>query len=129
MGSLHADKALLDVVSEMAVRAATEDPDHRPMQLSELREVDIEISVLSELKPVVDARDIEIGRDGIYVVRGSLRGVLLPQVATDHGWNAEEFLVQACQRAGMTGQAWRESGTQTFRFSATVFSDRPGFVR
>ncbi|OPY79518.1 MAG: hypothetical protein A4E64_00414 [Syntrophorhabdus sp. PtaU1.Bin058] len=114
---------LYKAVSDMAVAAAIRDPRFRPVTKEELKEIHIEISVLSPLKNIDDPQEIEIGKHGLFIVRGDNQGLLLPQVATEYMWNREEFLKQTCLKAGLPPEAWREKGTKIYSFSAQIFSE------
>lgn len=124
IGHLRSEQELHITVQQMAIAAATEDPRFRPVSAAELEEVHIEISVLSPMIKVADVQEIEIGRDGLYIVSGFQSGVLLPQVATEWGWDREEFLQQVCRKAGLPRTAWK-TGATLYRFSAQVFDEQP----
>ena len=119
------DRPLGEVVRSVAVSAAVEDPRFPPVAPDELPELRIEISVLGEPSPLEprDPAQLVIGRDGLLVRRGSAVGVLLPQVATEHGLSPEAFLAAACRKAGLGARAWREPGTHVFTFEADVFGE------
>ena len=89
---------------------------------SELAELSIEVSLLGPLEPVSSSAEVEIGRHGLVIERGRRRGLLLPQVACEWGWDAETFLAQTCRKAGLPLDAWR-SGARIWRFEAEVFGD------
>ena len=112
-------------VKENAVAAAFSDPRFQPLETGELAKVRIEISVLSPLVPCAPD-EIRVGRDGLLVERGSSRGLLLPQVPTEYGWDSEVFLDHTCRKAGMEGGCWRDPATSISRFSAEVFSEETG---
>ncbi len=114
---------LADAVSQMTVSAASRDPRFPPVVAGELRDIHIEISVLSPLGEVKDVREIEIGKHGLFVVRGDRAGLLLPQVATENGWGRDEFLEQTCRKAGLQAAAWKDKDTAIYRFSAEIFSE------
>lgn len=121
IGRVTGDRPLGEVVRDVAVAAAGEDPRFPAVIPEELPGLRIEISVLSEparLEPV-DPRRIVIGRDGLLVRRGTATGVLLPQVATEHGLDAAAFLAAACRKAGVR----QEPGTEVFVFQAEVFGE------
>jgi AmmeMemoRadiSam system protein A len=123
LGRVPADRPLGEVVRNLAVAAASEDPRFPPMSLRELPHVRIEISVLStpvRLHPV-DPISIVIGRDGVIVRRSQTASVLLPQVAVERGWSPEQFLGAACAKAGLPALAWREPATEVMTFYADVF--------
>ncbi len=75
------------------------------------------------MKPVRTVSDIEVGKHGLYIVRADRSGLLLPQVAKEYGWGREEFLKQACNKAGLPADAWKEKDTQIYLFSAEVFRE------
>ena len=122
IGNLYARDPLWRTVREMAVGAATADPGSVPVTLTELRSLNIEISVIAPMRQLTPD-EVEIGACGLYVVRGPARGVLLPQVATDHGWTREQFLAEACAHAGLGPEEWKLDGTAIYGFAADVFSD------
>jgi AmmeMemoRadiSam system protein A len=122
VGVLRADEPLADAVSRMAVAAATQDDRFDPVGEAELGSLAIEISALSRLAPI-RPEEIELGRHGLVVRAGDKRGVLLPRVPVDHGWDRDSFLAQTCRKAGLSADAWTREGTQLQGFTATVFSD------
>jgi AmmeMemoRadiSam system protein A len=127
IGRIAGDRPLGDVVRNIAVSAAIDDPRFPAVAPEELPELRIEISVLGEPSPFEPAgsppRALVIGRDGLMVRRGSALGVLLPQVATEHGLGPEAFLAAACRKAGLGPHAWREPGTRVLTFQADVFGE------
>ena len=116
------DKRLVEVVEHCAVSAAVSDPRFPAVSVAEWPLIDLEISVLGPIEPVGDLAEIEIGRHGLIVERGSRRGLLLPQVAIEWRWNREEFAAHTCAKAGLPKDAWR-SGATLFKFEAEVFGD------
>jgi hypothetical protein len=120
---------LVDAVSEAAVSAVLRDPRFQPVSLEEMDSVAVEVSVLTPPEKIVvqspgEYRDhVRVGRDGLIVDRGSSRGLLLPQVAVDWGWSAEEFLTQCCIKAYLPPDSWLTPGTDVFRFSAIIFAE------
>jgi AmmeMemoRadiSam system protein A len=125
IGYLEADLPLADVVERCAVSAATADPRFPPLGRGELAAVEIEISVLGAFEPVTDVRDVEVGRHGLLMELGGRRGLLLPQVATEWGWDRETFLEHTCLKAGLPRDAWAK-GARVWRFEAEVFSEERG---
>jgi AmmeMemoRadiSam system protein A len=123
IGYIEAIKPLCQVVEEMAEAAAFRDPRFVPLTFDELKDLDIEISVLTPLKQVKDINEIEVGIHGIYIVRKGNSGLLLPQVATEYGWDRQTFLGQTCLKAGLDYNAWRDKDTKIYIFSADVFSE------
>jgi len=127
IGRVTGDLPLGEVVRSVAVSAAIEDPRFPAVEPTELPELRLEISVLGPPVPFDAARPdrggLVIGRDGLLVRRGGALGVLLPQVATEHGLDATAFLSAACRKAGLGPHAWREPGTQVSTFEADVFGE------
>ncbi|MDP2928213.1 MAG: AmmeMemoRadiSam system protein B [Candidatus Omnitrophota bacterium] len=125
IGNLVGSQPLYLTVRDMAIEAAVDDPRFPALSLSELKEVEIEISVLSPLEKVLSAEKIELGKHGVLVRRGNQSGVFLPQVATETGWSKEEFLNNLCaHKAGIAADAWKDKDTQLYIFSAEVFSEK-----
>jgi len=122
IGNFREDINIVNNVSAMACQAAFSDPRFGPVSKDELGMCDIEISVLSPMIKAC-AEDITVGRDGIYIIQGSDRGVLLPQVATEYEWDAETFLSQTCVKAGLPTDAWKDPETEILRFEAIVFNE------
>ncbi len=123
IGTFVGRRPLVQTVQEMAVSAAFGDPRFPPLGAEELAGVALEISVLSPLREIRDVGEIEVGRHGLYVTRGPRSGVLLPQVASEYGWDREEFLAHTCTKAGLPRDAWREPGTKIEVFEAQVFGE------
>ncbi len=117
-------ESLAEIVVRMAEAAASQDPRFPPLFPDELPEASIEISVLGPLVPVTRPEDIRIGRDGLVVERDGHRGLLLPQVAVEWGWDVQTFLAETCRKAGLPPTAWRE-GARVYRFEADVFGEAP----
>jgi len=124
IGHVEADKPLADVVASCAVSAAKSDPRFAPITSSELDALDVEISVLGEFEPVQSLADIAVGRHGLLIEDGWRRGLLLPQVATEWGWDAAQFVEQTCRKAGLPLDAWPSRGATLYRFEAEVFGER-----
>jgi AmmeMemoRadiSam system protein A len=128
IGIPEVSQPLGEIVVHCAGAAAFEDPRFPSITDADLEALDIQISVLTPLVPVRDVSQIEIGRHGLVVEQGWHRGLLLPQVATEHGWSPTEFLRQTCRKAGLPGDAWQR-GAQLWMFEAEVFSDRSELAR
>jgi AmmeMemoRadiSam system protein A len=94
------------------------------MKEDDLQNFALEISVLSPLKKIDSIEEIEVGIHGIYLERGYYRGVLLPQVATEYGWDRETFLRQTCLKAGLPTDSWQAEDTEIYIFSAQIFGDK-----
>ena len=125
IGYIEAVKPLLQTVREMAPAAAFQDPRFRPLQADELADLEIEISVLTPMRLIKSTDEIEVGKHGLYIVKGLNRGLLLPQVATQYHWDRQTFLEQTCTKAGLPSNAWKDPGTQIFIFRAEIFADHP----
>jgi len=116
---------LYQVVSQMAVAAATQDYRFAPVALDELPKISYEISVLSPLKKVNDWKEIRLGVHGVKVERNGRSGVFLPQVATETGWDLDEFMGELCsQKAGLPRDCWKDPATSLYTFTAEIFGDR-----
>lgn len=124
IGNFTSQAPLVSTVQEMAQAAAAHDPRFRPVGPGELAELDLEISVLSPLKPISDVSEIEVGRHGIYIISPRGRGVLLPQVATEQGWDRDTFLDHTCLKAGLAPGCWRQPDVQILIFSAQIFGEK-----
>jgi len=124
IGRLTPSGPLIDTIRSMARAAAFEDPRFSPVSREEWARVSIEISVLGPMERLASVEEIVIGRHGLYIVQGFRAGVLLPQVATEWGWDRNEFLEQVCRKAGLPSGAWREPSAELYRFEAAVFGER-----
>ena len=109
-------------VVQAAIYAATEDPRFSPVKAAELKDINVEVSVLTPLREIADARQVEVGRHGLVVSRGDRRGLLLPLVPVENGWDRETFLEQGSLKAGLPADAWRR-GAKLFVFEAIVFKE------
>ena len=116
MGTLGADEPVGAAVVRAATLAATRDPRFAPVAPDELERLNVEVSVLGPSRPLPDPNAFVAGRDGIVVEAHGRRAILLPQVATEMGWGAEEMLYAVCQKAGLRAGAWREPGTHLSTF-------------
>jgi AmmeMemoRadiSam system protein A len=123
IGSIRALEPLYRAVASSAVSAAFRDPRFFPVRKDELSQLELEISVMGPIEPVLDVAEIEVGRDGLIISRGRFAGLLLPQVASEYGWDRETFLDQTCLKAGLQPEAWRAPDTRIEKFAAEVFSD------
>ena len=123
IGSIVPVAPLYHAVSQSAMNAALRDPRFYPVEPEELPTLHLEISVMGPIERVKDPSEIQVGRDGLIVTRGPYAGLLLPQVATDYGWDRETFLEHTCTKAGLPRDAWRSDVTRIERFSAEVFGE------
>jgi AmmeMemoRadiSam system protein A len=122
IGHIEGDEVLGILVPRSAIAACSADPRFEPVAPHELPALQIEISVLGPFESVTDESRIVIGRDGLFVEEGWRRGLLLPQVATEWGWDREAFLAQTCHKAGLPIDAWKR-GARVWRFEAEVFHE------
>jgi AmmeMemoRadiSam system protein A len=125
IGTTESDEVLGEATVRCAASAALHDPRFPAMRSEELAALNIEISVLSPLTPI-RPEEIEIGRHGLVVSDGNHRGLLLPQVAPEHGLNREQFLTETCRKARLPQDAWRWPSTRIQGFTCEVFSDAKG---
>jgi AmmeMemoRadiSam system protein A len=113
---------LYRTVAESARGAAFEDSRFPPVTPAEATELQVSLSILSPLVPI-QPEEVEIGRHGLLVGLGVCRGLLLPQVPVEHGWDRITFLEQTCKKAGLPSSAW-QAGAELQAFTAEVFGDR-----
>jgi len=123
IGSIRAMEPLYRAVASSAISAALRDPRFFPLRKDELPHVELEISVMGPIEQVHDVNAIEVGRDGLIISRGRFAGLLLPQVASEYGWDRETFLDQTCLKAGLQPDAWRSPDTHIEKFAAEVFGE------
>ena len=119
---------LKDAIIEAAISAAVGDPRFPKVTKEEFREVTIELTILTmpqvlDVKPADLPKHIEVGRHGLIVKKGFYQGLLLPQVATEYNWSAEEFLCQTCWKAGLPQDAWLEEDTEVSTFEGQIFRE------
>jgi MEMO1 family protein len=123
IGFIEAKSPLAKTVEEMSIAAALRDPRFPPLRKEELKDVQLEISVLTPLRRISDVAEIEVGTHGLYIRSGGRAGLLLPQVATEYGWDRGTFLKETCRKAGLGPDAWRDPDTEIYLFSADVFGE------
>ncbi len=124
IGQFTSDRPLVDLVAEMAEASASKDPRFfgHPLTAKDLRDLEVEISVLSPLERTANPLDLQPGVHGVYIKRGYASGCFLPQVATETGWTREEFLSYCCShKAGLPPDAWKDPKTEVYLFTAEVF--------
>jgi len=109
---------LYQSVIRNAVAACSSDPRFPPMKEEDLKHMDVEISILSPLRPLKDVKNIQLGKHGLFIVKGMQSGLLLPQVATELGWNRDTFLEQVCAKAGLPKDAWKDA--ELYAFTAEI---------
>ena len=120
IGTFMANKPLYKTIREMAVQAAFHDPRFSPLEEDELKDIHIEISVLSPLREIGNVDEIEVGKHGIYIIKGIHCGTLLPQVAVEYRWDRNTFLEHTCMKAGLPPDEWKKDAT-ILTYSAQVF--------
>jgi AmmeMemoRadiSam system protein A len=127
IGVVEAFEPLGESIARCAASAALHDPRFSPVRFEDLQEIYIEISLLSFLE-AIRPENIELGKHGLLISRGSKRGILLPQVAVEHKFSREQFLEETCRKAGLNTLAWQEPETEILGFTCEVFSegDRSG---
>ncbi|QAR32830.1 AmmeMemoRadiSam system protein A [Geovibrio thiophilus] len=124
IGNFRNDMNIVKNIADMAVQAALKDPRFPPVSQGEFDALEFEISVLSPMIPIKSVEEAEVGRDGLYVVKGFNCGVLLPQVATEYGWDKYEFISHTCAKAGLSFDAWKTDDIELYRFEAVVFGEK-----
>jgi AmmeMemoRadiSam system protein A len=122
IGHVEPDEQLATIIPRCAVSACSRDPRFPPVSPAELPEIDLELSLLGPLERIAGPEDVEIGRDGLVVEMNHQHGLLLPQVATEWGWDPQTFLAHTCHKAGLPTDAWKH-GANLWRFEAEVFGE------
>ncbi len=123
IGTFHPDQPLYTIIANMARQAAFSDHRFPAVSKEEVEHLDIEISVLTPMKKIIDPKLVEVGRDGLYKTNEFRSGVLLPQVPVEYGWDRIKFLEQTCLKAGLNPDAWKDKKTDIFTFQAEIFGE------
>jgi len=128
IGHPYPDMPLSDAIVDSAITAATGDPRFRPVQMNELDDIIIEVTILTppkliEGKPSERPKKIQIGKHGLLAKFGPVSGLLLPQVATEYNLNAEEFLSQTCIKAGLAPDMWLDERAEVYTFEGQIFAE------
>jgi len=123
IGNLMPDKPLGELIVEVARQAAFDDPRFPPLTMKELNDVSLEITVLGEMVEARSPKDVVVGKHGVMIRSGYNQGLFLPQVATELGWNREQFLDGVCQKAGLPTGAWRKEDAKLTIFTADCFGE------
>ncbi len=135
IGYIEPKFPLYDVIHKVSISSAIEDPRFPSVDLSEMDNIVIELSILTPPKlievetPAEYLTKIKIGRDGLIAEKGMRRGLLLPQVPVDHGrnWDVETFISHTCQKAWLPTDSWKEKSTKIYSFQAILFEEvKPG---
>lgn len=116
-------KPLWEAVVDNAIAASSEDPRFPSVAAAELPELDIEISVLTVPQKVANHGQVKVGRDGIIISKGFQRGLLLPQVPVEQGWDLEQYISYGCLKAGLARDEWKKN-VQIETFQALVFGEK-----
>jgi hypothetical protein len=123
IGRFDAPDPLYRVVQQMAIASATQDSRFNPVEPGELRDLEIEISVLTPMRKIASIEEFQLGKHGIYIRKGMRSGTFLPQVATETGWTREEFLGHCAQdKAGIGWDGWKDA--DLYVYEALVFSEK-----
>ncbi|MCD6386361.1 AmmeMemoRadiSam system protein B [Candidatus Sumerlaeota bacterium] len=123
IGYVEGIKPLWQAVIDNTRNAAFEDPRFPPVKMKEFDDITIEISVMTPLRQIKSVDEIVVGKHGLVIEKGFQRGLLLPQVPVEWGWDRDEFLVHICQKAGLPPDAWKDPDSKLFVFSAQVFNE------
>jgi AmmeMemoRadiSam system protein A len=123
IGLLEVEIPLRTAVERCAVSSAN-DPRFSPLRKEEIEETLIEISLLGPRKEVRGPEEVVIGTHGLVVAKGSRRGLLLPQVAVEHSWEARRFVEEVCLKALLPRNTWSEGSTTLQVFTAQVFAEK-----
>ena len=124
IGKMFSEEPLYITVIEMAEEAAFDDPRFTPVTLEELKELKIEISVLSPLKKIKTTEEIKLGVHGVLLKKGLYSGVFLPQVAVETGWDLEKFMNNLCSgKAGLPKDAWKSKNADIFIFTVDILAE------
>jgi AmmeMemoRadiSam system protein A len=123
IGYIIGDQPVFKTVCDAAIHAAQYDPRFQPVREVELKDIRLEISILSEPFPLSSYDDIVLGKHGLILEEKGRRGLLLPQVPIEHKMNRDQYLDSICQKAGFPKNYWREKELKLKGFTATVFSE------
>jgi AmmeMemoRadiSam system protein A len=126
IGTLAAQPSLDRALRETAVSAAGADPRFPPVKGEELAGLRIAVSILSPMEPLAEPESVEIGRDGLVIERGGRRGLFLPEVPVEAGWDRERYLEELCHKAFLPPGAWRDPASRLYRFTTRQFSEAAG---
>ncbi len=122
-GYVNAYYPLAQTVQEVGVKSALDDPRFEPIAPGELASMELEVSVLAPPVKVERVEEIEVGVHGLIMETRIHRGLLLPSVPTEYGWDLEQFLKHTAQKAGLPPDAWKNKNVSIFKFTAEKFSE------
>jgi AmmeMemoRadiSam system protein B/AmmeMemoRadiSam system protein A len=120
IGNIQPVMPLYQSVVRNAVSACSRDRRFTPMTRQELKDMDVEVTILSPLEPLADMNDIKVGTHGLFIVKGDTSGILLPQVAVEYGWDARTFLEQVSVKAGLPKDAWKDKDAKLYIYTADI---------
>jgi AmmeMemoRadiSam system protein A len=123
IGRIVADTPLYQVIADTAIDSAVNDPRFEPVSYNELKDLEIEISVLTPFEKVKQINEIEVGKHGLLIRKGYHSGLLLPQVPSEYGWRRQEFLEHTCLKAGLDKNDYLDPEATLYKFSAIVFNE------
>ncbi|MCP4547938.1 MAG: AmmeMemoRadiSam system protein A [bacterium] len=118
IGTVERQPSLDRTLRDLTLSAAINDPRFPPLTADELPGVHISLSILTPPELIEDLSAVEIGKHGLIIERGSQRGLFLPEVATEWGWDLEEYLAELCQKAGLPRETWRQPGCTFYTFES-----------
>lgn len=128
VGQVEGVNSLYKSVQDISLAAATKDPRFPPLTKEELQDVRIEISILSPLERISHPQFVQIGFQGFLIKKGPFSGLLLPQVAVEHGWDSLTFLEHACRKARLPRDAWKDPETEIYVFTAQILKEELNFT-
>ncbi len=115
---------LITALLDSSISAALNDPRFPPVTSKEMKDIEMEVTVLTNPEEIVpDPENVKVGEDGLMVESGMYSGLLLPQVAVEWGWDAEEFLCQTCTKAGLPPDCWLDGETKVYTFQGQIFTE------
>ena len=129
IGRPYPSLPLVEATIDSAVDSAINDPRFPAITPEELDSIIVDLSVLTPPKKIEYSKPeelldlVEVGRDGLIAIRGMFRGLLLPQVPVDWGWNTKEFLEHTCNKAGLPIDLWKDPETEFMSFQAEIFGE------
>jgi AmmeMemoRadiSam system protein A len=123
IGVIEAKEPLGESIARCAASAALEDPRFDRMRPEEIKDLEIEVSLLSPLQ-LIQPEDVVIGKHGLLVEQGFHRGLLLPQVAVEYHLDREHFLKESCHKAGLPGDAWTIPETRIYGFTCEIMAEK-----
>ncbi|HOK22885.1 MAG TPA: AmmeMemoRadiSam system protein A [Candidatus Hydrothermia bacterium] len=123
IGYIKGIKPLWEAIVDLAKESAFHDPRFPAVKLDEIKDIRIEISVLTPLRKIDNINEIQVGKHGLFIKRGFYQGLLLPQVATEENWDLQTFLDNTCLKAGLYPGCWKDEKTEIYIFEALIFSE------